>query len=265
VYNRSLDKVVRCIESGTKGLHNILSECTQEFSAIKTDKSHRKPVVSVIGETYMRDNAFCNGNVVRRLEDLGIETLIGPFSEWITYSTYRFTRDSLWKMDMKGYLKSKIQGYAQDLSSAIILRGIKEVIDHEKHIPINEIMSLCNKYIDKDYDGDPPIAMGTATALVEKGISGIAAILPFTCMPGTLVAAVSDSFRKDHKNIPWINIAYDGQDTVTLETRLQAFAFQVKEFAKGASGKKEVTQIPKELTEQLLVDDIIADIHAPFV
>jgi len=263
VYYKSLDKVVHCIESGTKGLHSVLSECTAEFSKIKTDKNHRKPIVSVIGETYMRDNAFCNGNVVRRLEDLGIETLIGPFSEWITYSTYRFTRDSLWKMDMKGYVKSKIQGYAQDLSSAIILRGMKEVIDHEKHIPISEIMNLCNKYVHKDYDGDPPIAMGTAAAQVEKGISGIAAILPFTCMPGTLVAAVSDSFRKDHKNIPWINIAYDGQDTVTLETRLQAFAYQVKEFAKGVSGKREETQIPKELTEQLLADNIIADIQVP--
>jgi hypothetical protein len=50
-------------------------------------------------------------------------------------------------------------------------------------------------------------------------------------MPGTLIAAVSDSFRKDYDNIPFINIAYDGQDTISLDTRLQAFAFQVKEYA----------------------------------
>jgi hypothetical protein len=50
-------------------------------------------------------------------------------------------------------------------------------------------------------------------------------------MPGTVVASVSDIFRKDHNNIPFINIAYDGQDSVSLDTRLQAFVFQVKEFA----------------------------------
>jgi hypothetical protein len=50
-------------------------------------------------------------------------------------------------------------------------------------------------------------------------------------MPGTLVASVSDTFRKDHDNIPFINLAYDGQDSVSLDTRLQAFVFQVKEFA----------------------------------
>jgi hypothetical protein len=49
-------------------------------------------------------------------------------------------------------------------------------------------------------------------------------------MPGTLILSVSDSFRKDHNNIPFINIAYDGQDSVSLDTRLQAFVFQVREF-----------------------------------
>jgi hypothetical protein len=43
------------------------------------------------------------------------------------------------------------------------------------------------------------------------------------------------SFRKDHNNIPFINIAYDGQDSVSLDTRLQAFVFQVKEFANEGS------------------------------
>jgi predicted nucleotide-binding protein (sugar kinase/HSP70/actin superfamily) len=93
------------------------------------------------------------------------------------------------------------------------------------------MLSLCNKYVNQFYDGDPAIAIGTSIALAQRGVSGIAAILPFTCMPGTLVASVSDTFRKDHNNIPFINIAYDGQDSVSLDTKLQAFVFQVEEFA----------------------------------
>ena len=97
------------------------------------------------------------------------------------------------------------------------------------------MLTLCNTYVHKDYDGDPPIALGTVAKLVKLGISGVANILPFTCMPGTLISSVSDMFRKDNRNIPWINIAYDGQDTVSLDTRLQAFAYQVKEYAKSFS------------------------------
>jgi predicted nucleotide-binding protein (sugar kinase/HSP70/actin superfamily) len=130
-----------------------------------------------------------------------------------------------------GIIKSKFQEIGQDVIAASLLRGIKKLTDHEKDIPLHDMLNFCNTYVNEFYDGDPPIAMGSSVALTKKGVSGIAAILPFTCMPGTLIASVSDTFRKDHNNIPFINIAYDGQDSVSLDTRLQAFVFQVKEYA----------------------------------
>jgi predicted CoA-substrate-specific enzyme activase len=231
LYQDSLSRLERCIENGSSGLHKTLVGIASDFMAIKVDKSQRKPVVSLVGEIFMRDNAACNGNISNRLEDLGVEVIVAPFSEWISYSTYRFTRDSRWKNDKKGILKSKIQRIGQDAIAASLLRGIEKFTDHEKDVSLHDMLNLCNKYVNEFYDGDPPVAIGTSMALTKRGVSGIAAILPFTCMPGTLVAAVSDTFRKDHNNIPFINVAYDGQDSVSLDTRLQAFVFQVKEFA----------------------------------
>jgi predicted nucleotide-binding protein (sugar kinase/HSP70/actin superfamily) len=102
------------------------------------------------------------------------------------------------------------------------------------------MLRLSNAYLNEFYDGDPPIAIGSSVALSKRGVSGMAAILPFTCMPGTLVASVSDSFRKDHNNIPFLNIPYDGQDNVSLDTRLQAFVFQVKEYARATEDKMKI-------------------------
>jgi predicted CoA-substrate-specific enzyme activase len=231
LYNESLRRLEKCIENGSGSLHKVLTEIAADFLKIKVDKSVKKPVVAIIGEIFMRGNAGCNGNLANRLQDLGVEITIGPFSEWIYYSTYRFNRDSRWKNDTKGILKSKIQGIGQDIIASRLLRRIEKFTDHEKDVSLHEMLSLCNKYVNQFYDGDPPIAIGTSVALANRGVSGIAAILPFTCMPGTLIASVSDSFRKDHNNIPFINIAHDGQDSVSLDTRLQAFVYQVKEFA----------------------------------
>jgi predicted CoA-substrate-specific enzyme activase len=231
LYNQSLAKLERCIESGSKGLHKVISDISHDFMAVKVDKRVRRPVVAVIGEIFMRGNAYCNGDIANKLEDLGLEILIGSFAEWINYSTFRFTRDSRWKNDNKGIIRSKIQALGQDFIAGWLLKGIKELTDHEKDVSLHDMLNLCNAYVNNYYDGDPPIAMGSSVALAKKGVSGIAAILPFTCMPGTLVASVSDSFRKDNNNIPFINIAYDGQDSVSLDTRMQAFAFQVKEYA----------------------------------
>jgi predicted nucleotide-binding protein (sugar kinase/HSP70/actin superfamily) len=231
LYQDAIKRLERCIEKGANGLHKVLTGIAEDFMAIKVDKSERKPVVAIIGEIFMRDNAGSNGNIANRLEDLGVEVVIGPFAEWIYYSTYRFTRDSIWKNDTKGIIKSKIQGIGQDVIANSLLKGIKKLTDHHKDVSLHDMLKLCNTYVNEFYDGDPPIAMGTSVALSERGVSGLAAILPFTCMPGTLIASVSDSFRKDHNNIPFINIAYDGQDSVSLDTRLQAFVFQVREFA----------------------------------
>jgi predicted CoA-substrate-specific enzyme activase len=234
LYKDSLTRLEKCIENGSKGLHKVLTGIASEFMSIKVDKGQRKPVVAIIGEIFMRDNAGCNGNLANRLEDLGVEVIIGPTSEWIIYSTYRFTRDSRWKNDKIGVIKSKIQGLGQDVIAASLLRGIKKLTDHEKDVSLHDMLHLCNTYVNEFYDGDPAISMGTSVALTQRGISGFAAILPFTCMPGTLVASVSDTFRKDNNNIPYINIAYDGQDSVSLDTRLQAFVFQVKEYSMAA-------------------------------
>ncbi|MCU0457967.1 MAG: acyl-CoA dehydratase activase [Bacteroidales bacterium] len=231
VYQAAIKKVEKCIENNSRGLRGILVGIANEFMAVKVDRSRRRPVVAVLGEIYMRDNAGCNGNIANRLEALGAEVVIGPFSEWITYSTHRYGRDSKWKNDTRGLIKSKIQGIGQEVIVDYLLRGINKYTDTTKDVSLHEILKLSNRYVSEFYDGDPPIAMGSSAALAERGVSGIAAILPFTCMPGTLVASVSDSFRKDHENIPFLNIPYDGQDTVSLETRLQAFMFQVREYA----------------------------------
>ncbi len=50
-------------------------------------------------------------------------------------------------------------------------------------------------------------------------------------MPGTLVTSVSDQLRKDKGNIPYVSIAYDGQEDVSIDLRLQAFMHQASQFA----------------------------------
>ena len=230
VYQQSLDKIVKCIETGAKGLANVLEECGKLFETIQRQDIPRKPIVSIVGEIFMRDNKFCSGNIVERLEAVGAETLMAPFSEWFMYTTYRYERDSKWKGDYMGILKSKIQDFSQHKSYHKLLHSVEHLIDVDKDIPLKEMLELTAPYVHRDYDGDPVMAIGSASALSKKGISGICNVLPFTCMPGTLICSISDVFRKDHNNIPWVDYAYDGQDDSSIETRLQAFMYQVKEY-----------------------------------
>lgn len=230
VYYQSLESIVKCIENGAKGLVNVLEKCGKSFETIEKLDIPRKPIVSIVGEIFMRDNTFCNGNVVGKLEALGAETLMSPFSEWFIYSSYRATRDSRWKGDTMGIIKSKIQEFSQHVSYKKLIHSVEELVDVDKEISLETMMELTMPYVHKDYDGDPVMAIGTASALTKKGIAGICNVLPFTCMPGTLICSISDVFRKDHNNIPWVDFAFDGQDDSSAETRMQAFMYQVKEY-----------------------------------
>jgi predicted nucleotide-binding protein (sugar kinase/HSP70/actin superfamily) len=230
IYSESLDRIVLCIENNAKGLTDVLEEAGRKFKNIERLDIPRKPVVSIVGEIFMRDNKFCSGDIVGRLEALGAETLMSPFSEWLVYSTYRYNRDSKWKGDYRGVVKSWIQEFSQHASYHKLLHSVENLIDTDKEISLTSMLELTLPYIHKDYDGDPVMAIGSASALAKKGVTGICNILPFTCMPGTIICSISGVFRKDHNNIPWVDFAYDGQDDASIETRLQAFMYQVREY-----------------------------------
>jgi predicted nucleotide-binding protein (sugar kinase/HSP70/actin superfamily) len=232
VYDVSLKAVISSIEQGANDLPDVLESAAQAFKAIQIVNGYRKPVIPIVGEIFMRDNAFCSGFLVQKLEELGAETIMSPLSEWITYSTYRYGRDSIWKNDIKGLFKSKLQAISQTLSANKLHKAVGDAVEHHRDIPLKEMLTLCEPYIHKDYDGDPALAFGMAAGLIETEISGVANILPFACMPGTLIQSVSHVFRKNHDNIPWEDIAYDGQDNMGIETRLQAFMHQAKEYSK---------------------------------
>jgi predicted nucleotide-binding protein (sugar kinase/HSP70/actin superfamily) len=111
------------------------------------------------------------------------------------------------------------------------VRLVKDHVDIQRDIHLKEALELCSPYVDKSYDGQPALVLGGSAGQVSTGISGVVNILPFTCMPETFTTSVSPLFRKDFDNIPWLNIAYDGQEDTSTDTKLQAFMHQAVEYA----------------------------------
>jgi predicted nucleotide-binding protein (sugar kinase/HSP70/actin superfamily) len=231
VYQYWMDRVIKSVETGSKGLEKILNQAGHAFDEIPLSNGERKPVIAILGETFMRDNPFCSAFLVDKLEELGAETIMAPFAEWLVYSTYRYERDSRWKGDLRGIFKSRLQKYFQHSTGKKLNNAVKDFVEMEREIELDDMIRLSAPYVHKDYDGEPVVALGAASGLFETNVSGIIYIMPFTCMPGTIVSSVVSDFRKDHKNIPWETIAYDGQEDVSISTRLQAFMHQAKEYA----------------------------------
>jgi predicted CoA-substrate-specific enzyme activase len=230
VYQKSMQNLIYSVENNCKNLTGILKEAAREFTSIPVENFRSKPQVAIVGEIFMRDNPFCSNFLVKRLEDLGAETVMAPFAEWVNYSTLRFIRDSRWKGNYRNLIRAKIQLFLQKTIEKRITGSLDNLYEFYPEIEVEEMLESCGEYIDKDYDGDPPLAIGSAVLLAEKQISGVVNILPFTCMPGTINCTVSNNLRKNNHGLPWENFAYDGHDNIGLDTRFEAFMYQVKEY-----------------------------------
>ena len=230
LYKKHLDNIVMSLEKGGKGLNGVMKNAAINFSNIPI-YDIQKPIVAVIGENYMRDNPFCNNFVVKRLEELGAETMTAPFSEWVNYSTIRYIRDSRWKGNINKLMKAKLQYFLQNEMEKKIIRSVSGLLNLEHEVRVKDMLMHSADYIHRDYDGEPALVLGMAKLLSEKNISGIVNIIPFTCLPGTITCTVSQNFRKDNNGLPWENFAYDGQENIGLETRFEAFMYQVKKYA----------------------------------
>ncbi len=235
-YQKYLREFEGSIVNGAKDMTDILVRAREAFKGIPVTDSPRRPIISITGEVYMRDNPSCNGYIADKLEKLGAEILVTPMREWITYSTYRYWRDSVWNRNLKGLIKSKIQWIYQHSIEKGFVDLVKDDIDIFRDTELKECLELCSPYIDKSYDGQPAILLGSHAGQVKTGISGIVNIMPFTCMPETFTTAVTPIFRKDFNNIPWINIAYDGQEDTSIDTKLQAMMYQAKKYACNLQG-----------------------------
>ncbi len=230
IYQKYLQKIIKSVEQNCKDLTKVLTEAAHDFKSIPIKGFGTKPIVAIVGEIFMRDNPYCSNFLVNRLEKLGAETLMAPFAEWVNYSTLRFVRDSRWKGNTKNLFKAKIQLFFQKAIEKKITGSISNIYELTREIEVEEMLENCGEFIHKDYDGDPPLAIGSAVLLAEKQIAGVVNILPFTCMPGTINCTVSQNLRKKFHGLPWENFAYDGHDNIGLNTRFEAFMHQVGEY-----------------------------------
>jgi predicted nucleotide-binding protein (sugar kinase/HSP70/actin superfamily) len=94
-----------------------------------------------------------------------------------------------------------------------------------KETDIYEIWDNAEPYIIKWF-GEAALSIGKSLDWIKKDIDGIVNVFPFTCMPGTMVTAISKSIREQYK-IPWLNLAFDGLEQGPTETRLEAFMYQI--------------------------------------
>ena len=229
VYKNSIKAVTNAIIDGT--IFKEMETQARIFKNIPIDKSVQKPIVGIVGEIYVRSHPFCNDYIIEKLEDLGAEVWLSSFIEWIYYTNFTRIRlnkkEKAYKETIKNVIKEKVQIHDEER----IIKPFKGIVKRNlKEVKTTHTLSKGKKYLDDSFEGEAALSIGKAIEFYEEDLSGIVNVMPFTCMPGTIVTAILKKIREDHQNIPILSMAFDGHKQANSLTRLEAFIHQVKQY-----------------------------------
>jgi predicted nucleotide-binding protein (sugar kinase/HSP70/actin superfamily) len=93
--------------------------------------------------------------------------------------------------------------------------------------PIEHTIELAKPYMDVSFEGEAILSIGKIVEYNEDGFGGVVNVMPFTCMPSTIVSTQTRRLSGDCGEMPILNLSFDGQEDATLTTRLEAFVEQV--------------------------------------
>jgi predicted CoA-substrate-specific enzyme activase len=231
-YRHYLDETSRNIEQNKgEGLSGIVRDALFAFRNITEPKNGKLPLVGVVGEIYIRNNRFSNNHLVEKLESLGVEVDLASFSEWIHYTTEEYKEDSLRKRSFRELLDAYTKDFFQKKDERQILKYISRSLNGELETPIGRQLDYAMPYLPISVGGEAMPAIGKAIDMMKRGCAGIVNTMPFTCMPGNIVTAISSRVAKDNDGFPWLNIAYDGTSGDNDLIMLGAFVESVRSWA----------------------------------
>ncbi len=239
LYEKHVKKAEIALEKHLS-LVELAREANSAFAKIQVDRSKPRPLIGVIGETYVRCNEFANNFLAKSIERLGGEAFIPPFSEWINYIAHCRRESCRFEKDYKGLFGELISDVVQRYDAHKLTKVFKGRIRHFlKDAPIKGLIKKGKPYIDDSYKGDPVLSMGKAIEYVEEGFDGLINVIPFHCMPGTVVNGVLERFQKDFYGMPCLKLSFDGQEQSNEETRLEAFMHQAYQRMEGRLNSKK--------------------------
>jgi len=227
VYEEFLQRLCENIKKKKK-LDPVLRESQQAFAAVALENSSSRPLVGIVGEIYIRSNRFGNENLIKKVEELGGEAMLAPVSEWIMYTNY--TAKAVCRVQKKGYqllklgLKDALQKRMERRMEKIFHYGLNNSAEPSTE----EILQNAQPYLDVSFEGEAILSIGKSIDYLKRGVDGIITVMPFSCMPGTIVNAIMRRCRDDYHGFPLLNLAYDGQQETNAGIRLETFMHQVR-------------------------------------
>ncbi|MBN2381232.1 hypothetical protein JXM67_15640 [candidate division WOR-3 bacterium] len=214
-FEQGIARMERAIEYHTD--EKEFARIVGEFSHIPVNGGVKKPLVGVVGEIYVRCDPFSNEGVVEFIEQQGGEVWLVPASEFLAYTNYSRTVRAGRQKDTKSIIAGKVTAWLTGMPEQRLYRMAKDIL-HARHEPsIERIRRYTERYMPFECGTEAVLTLGRAIVFAKfNGAQIVVNVSPFTCMPGTITAAIFERIHDDY-GMPVINMFYDGEEGTNQE------------------------------------------------
>ena len=199
------------IENRQMNWKSFFQDAMQDFRRIPV-KNDTRPLVGVVGEIYVRCNAFANNNVIKTIEELGGEVWLSPISEWILYTSWmerymaRREKVGLWTLSK---LAAK-WGYFSNKEHRMY-KIVQNMLADREEPGMGKIINAALQILPPEFEGESILTLGRAFLFKQDGADLVVNCSPFGCMHGNITNAIFEQSR-EHIGIPVVTFFYDGAE-----------------------------------------------------
>ncbi|MHC4394178.1 MAG: acyl-CoA dehydratase activase [Planctomycetota bacterium] len=231
LYDKSVRQWVNAVEkrSSLSHLCRLMDTIAGDFAAVPLDYELRKPTIGIVGEIYVRNHPFANMNLVARLEELGAACNLASLAEWIYYTNFTRGRQARRRGQVRSFLTNVFQDYFQKKIERALAQPLEKRFGELAEVPIEKVIELGRPYLHHSFEGEAILSVGKMAEFYHHGLGGVVNVMPFGCMPSTIVSTQTMRISADCGGMPILNLSFDGQEDSTLTTRLEAFVEQVRQ------------------------------------
>jgi predicted CoA-substrate-specific enzyme activase len=231
VYNEWRDKLIKNVGQHVNVLKKLSKDARDAFEAVKIDRSTRKPRIGIVGEIFVRSNYFANDRLIQKLEALGAQCGVPPIEEWFDYID--FEREFRYGKHIEGGWKDWTMQKLTEIVMETTVERLRRQFDKSiesfaRELPMIDIIRKGQRYLPPAVEGEAILSMGRVVEYAEHGYDGIVNIIPFGCMPGTIVSLLLHQFRQDY-GLPVLNVVVEGTKDPGEAIRFEAFIQQTRE------------------------------------
>ncbi len=230
-YERSVKRYIEAVEKGLSLGRKVglMTSIAEDFAELQLDYSMQKPRIGIVGEIYVRSHPFANSNIVQRLEELGAACDLASLSEWVYYTNVTRKRMAKRRRKYRNWFTNVAQDFFQYRLEKILAGPLEAKFGPLAEEPTEHVLKLAEPYLHDSFEGEAVLSVGKMIEYHHNGFGGVVNVMPFSCMPSTIVSTQTQRISKDCDDMPILNISFDGQEDPALTTRLEAFIDQVRQ------------------------------------